>query len=150
MSTVTERVRGRVDVSAATAGVALGDLLVMGAFVAVGRLSHGGSLTEFGALGGAMAPFLLGWLVAAVPARVYDARVWRSPRRAALHVLGAWFVADVVAQLLRLTPYFSGNATLQVALQFGLVSLVFGSLFLGSWRVLLAVVSARLSSTAPA
>jgi len=144
MSTVADRVRGRVDLSVSTAGLLLGDLVAIAAFVVIGEMSHSiDPLANPGIVADTYVPFLVGWLLAAGFAGVYARRFHHSPRRMAVTVLGAWLVADVVGQLLRSTAYFHGDA----ALTFALVAAAVGGLFLVGWRLALVAVTSRLRST---
>lgn len=147
MSTVAERVRGRVDVSAAMLGVALGDAAAIGAFVVAGELRHG--IDPLGSplvVAGTFAPFYIGWLAAAVVGGLYAAPTRTGLRRVALTTTGAWLAADVVGQLLRSTALFRGGA----ALTFAVVAFLVGGALLVGWRLAVAGVSSRLRSTAPA
>lgn len=143
MSTVAERVRGRVDVSLPTLGLAVGDLAAIGLFVVLGEISHGiDPLGSPGVVADTYAPFVIGWLLVAVPAGAYAAAVRTSPGRAAITVAGAWLVADVVAQALRSTAYFHGNG----ALTFAIVAFLVGGTLLVGWRVAVAFLSSRRQS----
>lgn len=140
MSTVAERVRGRVDASLPTLGLAAGDLAAIGLFVVLGEISHGiDPLRSPGVVADTFAPFAIGWLLVAVPAGAYAAAVRTSPKRAGITVVGAWLVADVVAQALRSTAYFHGDG----ALTFAIVAFLVGGVLLVGWRVAVAVVSSR-------
>lgn len=147
MSTVTDRVRGRVDVSLPTLGVAVGDLLAIGTFVVLGELSHGiDPLANPMLVADTFAPFYIAWLVVSLPAGLYAASLRTDPRRMVLLTAGAWLLADAGGQLLRATPYFHGGAALSFA---AVVFFVGGTLLVG-WRAVLAVVSSRRRSTVPA
>lgn len=144
MSTVADRVRGRVDLSVSTAGLLLGDLVAIASFVIIGEINHGiDPLANPGIVVDTYVPFLVGWLLAAGLAGVYARGLHESPRWMAVTVLGAWLVADAVGQLLRSTAYFHGDA----ALTFALVAAAVGSLFLVGWRLALVAVMPRLRST---
>ncbi|HEV7951620.1 MAG TPA: DUF3054 domain-containing protein [Glaciihabitans sp.] len=102
------------------------DLIVVLAFVAIGRASHSepGSLVGF--LGTAwpfVAGLALGWLLA---------RVWRQPLSVGT-AAGIWAVTVVVALMLRL---LSGQG---VALSFAIVTAVTLGVFLIGWRALVAL-----------
>lgn len=140
MSTVTERVRTRVEPSPLTAGLLAGDTLAIGLFVVIGEISHGiDPLANVPLVLDTFAPFYIGWLLVALPAGLYGSGALSSPKRAGLLTLGAWAVADVIGQALRATAYFHGNA----ALTFALVALAFGGLFLVGWRVGFTLVLQR-------
>ena len=83
----------------------------------MGEISHEYPLLSVRVLG-TYAQFLLGWLAVAIPAGVYAADYRRDLTRSTVLVLGAWLGADVVAQGLRSTSVFPGNA----ALTFGIVA----------------------------
>jgi len=140
MSTVTERMRTRVEPSPTTAGLLVGDVIAIGIFVVAGEISHGiDPLAQAPVVLDTFAPFLIGWLVVALPVGLYGASALASPKRAALLTLGAWAVADAIAQGLRESPLFHGNA----ALSFALVAFAVGGVLLTGWRVLLTLVLSR-------
>jgi len=111
-----------------------GDLLAIFAFVLVGTLSHGTLTPQRYA--GVLVPFVVGWVVVAPFAGGYDASVRESSRTAVLYGAVSWLGADVLAQLLRGTPFFPGNADPQ----FFVVALVFGTIALVLARFLTLVV----------
>lgn len=132
MSTVTERVRTRIEPSPLTAGLLVGDTLAVGLFVVLGEISHGiDPLASASLVLDTFAPFYIGWLLVALPAGLYGSEALASPKRAGILTLGAWAVADAIGQGLRATTYFHGNA----ALSFALVALAVGGGFLLVWRV---------------
>lgn len=102
-----------------------GDLLAIFVFVLAGTLSHGSLTAERYA--GVLVPFVVGWIVVAPFAGGYDSRVLESTRAALVYAVASWLGADFLAQLMRGTPFFPGNADPQfflVALAFGAVALV--------------------------
>ncbi|NIB99522.1 DUF3054 domain-containing protein [Halobacterium sp. R2-5] len=102
-----------------------GDLLAISAFVLAGTLSHGSLTAQRYA--GVLLPFVVGWIVVAPFAGGYDTRVLESTRAALLYAVASWLGADFLAQLMRGTPFFPGNADPQfflVALAVGTVALV--------------------------
>ncbi|MCD2199492.1 DUF3054 domain-containing protein [Halobacterium sp. KA-4] len=111
-----------------------GDLLAIFAFVLVGTLSHGSLTAQRYA--GVLVPFVVGWVVVAPFAGGYDASVRESTRAALLYGAASWLGADFLAQLLRGTPFFPGNADLQ----FFVVALVFGTIALTVARFLTLVI----------
>ncbi|SEO10243.1 Protein of unknown function [Halorientalis persicus] len=143
--TALDWVRSRVDPSTATGLFLVGDLLAIAVFVVMGEISHDYPLLSMRVLG-TYAQFLLGWLVVAIPAGVYAADYRRDLTRSTVLVLGAWLGADVVAQGLRSTAVFPGNA----ALTFGIVAFLVGGVLLVAWRLTFAVVTSRRQSTVPA
>jgi hypothetical protein len=133
MSTAAERVRARVDPSLATAGLFVGDLLAMGTFIVVGEISHGiDPVANPVYVAGTFAPFLIGWLLFAIPTGVYSASGRADIKRAVAGTVLAWTGAVIVAQALRATALFHGNA----ALTFAAVSLVVGGTFVLGWRAI--------------
>ena len=138
--------QGRVTVASWTAGLAIGDGLVLAAFVLVGGIfGHDwGLMTYLGRLAGSATPFLLGWYLAALIGGLYTPEATASVRNALLWSVPAWLVAVFVAQALRSTEFFPGNAPLS----FILVSLLFGGLFVLGWRVLATVALGFLRAEA--
>lgn len=143
--TALDWVRSRVDPSTTTALFLVGDLLAIAVFVVMGEINHDYSLLSARVLG-TYAEFLLGWLVVALPAGVYASDYRRDLTRSMALVLVAWLGADVVAQGLRSTAIFPGNA----ALTFGIVAFLVGGILLVVWRLTVALVTSRRQSTAPA
>jgi hypothetical protein len=85
-------------------------------------------------------------LVVSVPVGVYATDYRTDLRRSTVLVLGAWLGADVVAQGVRATPNFPGNASVT----FGIVAFLVGGVLLIVWRLTLALVTSQRQSTAPA
>ena len=109
-----------------------GDALVISLFVTAGSLSHGISpLSEPLAVAETVAPFLIGWFVAAPLVRAHERDAVATPARAARLAAGAWLGAANVGLLLRGSPYFSGGTTWP----FPLVITGVGLLSLVGWRV---------------
>jgi hypothetical protein len=143
---------GRVDSTPWTLGLLAGDVAVIVAFVVVGELSHG--IDPLAAAGyvvvNTLSPFLLGWFLVAIPAGLY-ANTDESVTRVGLRTAGAWLLADVVAQLVRMTPYIAGGNRLWAVAVFGLVSFAVGGTLLVTWRVGATLVRRRRRrSTVPA
>lgn len=110
MATSTAGSRGRIDTSATTLGLVVGDLLLIGAFLFAGVVNHGGApLEQVGAFAGVAIPFYVGWLLAFPVAGVYAARTRRSPRTTVTRVVGAWVGAVLVGLALRATAFFPGG-----------------------------------------
>lgn len=128
-------VAGRVERSATTAWLALGDAVVIVAFLALGAMRHNVSpLTTPLRFADTVAPFLLGWAIAAPLVGAYARRARRSVRAGAGLAVVAWLAADLIGSALRATPYFHGDAPLSfVAVTFGV-----GALFLAVWRAAIA------------
>lgn len=134
MVPVVDWVRPRVDPEPLTALVALVDLALIGVFVVVGEISHNvDPIASPWLVADTYTPFLLGWVAALIPGGLYapDAR---SPSRAAGATAIVWVVAAGIAQLLRATSLFHGNA----APVFFAVSVAVGLTLLVPWRVTLA------------
>lgn len=131
MSTSTS-LRARVDPSASTAGLLVGDVLALGAFVFIGQ-QFGHSMrplaNPFGYLE-ALFPFVLAWVAVAVLGGLYTADARTSLRRGLGWTLLAWLVALPVAHGVRVLV--SGST----ALSFVVVSAVVGGAFLLGWRAL--------------
>ncbi|MFB6082798.1 MAG: DUF3054 domain-containing protein [Halorientalis sp.] len=142
--TAIDWIRSRVDPSAATALCLAGDLLAIAVFVVMGEISHGYGLANAARIAGTYAQFLLGWLVVATPAGVYATDYRRELTRSMPLLLGAWLGADAVAQALRATPIFPGDA----ALTFAVVAFLVGGVLLVVWRLTLALITSRRPSTA--
>jgi hypothetical protein len=150
MNMVTEWLGDRVDASRATAGLFAGDIAAITLFVVVGEISHG---VDPIALAGyvvtnTLSPFVVGWLLVAIPAGMYGAATREPTSRVALRTAGAWFVADVIAQAIRMTPYIQGGASLRSSVVFGLVTFAVGGGLLVAWRVGTTLVRSRQRSTA--
>ncbi|MFB6166594.1 MAG: DUF3054 domain-containing protein [Haloarculaceae archaeon] len=132
MSTVTDTVRARVEVSPTSVVLLAGDLLAIALFVLIGEIDHGNRpFANPGLAFGTYAPFLIGWLLVAVVAGMYGPLARSSLRRAVAMTLGTWFLADLVGQALRSTAYFHGGTEIS----FFIVSFLFAGLFLTIWRV---------------
>ncbi|MFC7154993.1 DUF3054 domain-containing protein [Halomarina halobia] len=137
MSTTTAALRGRIDASPTTLGLAAGDLLLIGTFALLGVVSHGGrdfALSNPGYVLATALPFLVGWLLVAPAVGLYGVR--ESSRTAAVYTVIAWSGAAVVGQALRATALFHGD----FAVTFFFVSLGVGFALLVPWRVAVSVV----------
>ncbi|MFB6124910.1 MAG: DUF3054 domain-containing protein [Halanaeroarchaeum sp.] len=110
-----------------------GDLFVIAVFVAIGELAHGSNpLAVLVAFAQTAVTFGVGWVVVAPLVGAYRSETLSDRWLAIGFPVLAWVGADAIAQLLRSTRYFEGNA----ALSFYLVALAFGGLLLGAWRAL--------------
>ncbi|MEA5387300.1 DUF3054 domain-containing protein [Haloarculaceae archaeon H-GB11] len=135
MSTQTGVLARRVDVAPTTLLVAVGDLFFIGLFVLLGELSHGVEpLSQPLLVLDTYVPFLIGWLLTSILGGMYTRDAWRTPKRAVSLTLPAWIGADLVAQSLRATSLFHGDA----AVTFFLVAAAVGGFFLTGWRVAVA------------
>ncbi|MFC7136986.1 DUF3054 domain-containing protein [Halobaculum litoreum] len=124
----------RVDTAALP--LAVGDLLVIVAFIYAGTLQHGtvpfplAGVGDVVALLAVAAPFLVGWAVAAPLVGAYSAGAAESAKASVPLAVRSWVPAAVVGLLLRATPYVDGG----VAPTFAGVILVVGAVSLGLWR----------------
>ncbi|MFB6309059.1 MAG: DUF3054 domain-containing protein [Haloarculaceae archaeon] len=140
MSDALSVVRTRVDPSPRTAGVAVGDVVAILTFVVIGEYTHGvDPLANLGRVAGVALPFLLGWGTVALAGSLYTDDATASVRRALSWTVPAWITAVVVAQLLRGTALFPGEASLL----FALVSTGIGGTAVVGWRVLVTVIGTR-------
>lgn len=133
---VASSLRRRVEPTPSMALLAVGDVLAILTFVVVGEISHGiDPLAQPGRVVGTLAPFLIGLALTTISGGLYTADAIRSPRRAVSLVVPAWIAAVVVAQLLRATAVFPGDA----ALTFAVVSTLVGGTLLVVWRLVASV-----------
>jgi hypothetical protein len=115
--------------------LALGDLLVVAALFSAGTVHHNGLafvLANPGYLAGTIAPFLIGWVVAAPLLGAYAPGAAESAKAAVPLALRSWVVAVAIAMGIRATPFVSGG----VQPSFVLVSLLVGLVGLAIWRTL--------------
>jgi len=98
-----------------TAGLplAVGDLLAILSVLTFGMVQHG-SMFDRGAIDighavGVYAPFVIGWLVAAVAIGAYSAGAGESAKAAIPLGLRAWVVAALIGFGLRATAIFPGG-----------------------------------------
>jgi len=122
----------RIDLSSKTAALAAGDIGAILLFVAVGEYTHGyNPLVDVGRVAGTLAPFLIGWLAVAVFAGLYDSDAPGTLVSSIPVTLLSWVGAVYIAQVLRATAVFHGDA----ALTFAIVSVLVGGVLLCLWRV---------------
>ncbi len=136
MSTTTRF--GRVDRSATSLAVAVGDAALIGLFVLAGELSHytvDFLLANPDRIVGTALPFYIGWAVAAPALGAYSRAARETPLRAALIAGGAWIVAALIGQGLRSTAVFPGG----FAVTFVFVSIGVGLVLLVPWRTVISV-----------
>lgn len=128
----------RVESGSLTALLAVGDFTAIGVFVAAGLVSHGYSdlPAHAGRFVGTFVPFAVGWILVAVAGNLYTHESVGTVRKTVVRTLLAWGLGVVVAQALRSTSVFPGNA----AVTFALVAFAVGGVLLVTWRVLVAVV----------
>ena len=100
--------------------VAVGDFLVVSVLIFYGVLHHYvtdpgasgilGTLPPAGYVVAVIAPFLVGWAVAAVLAGAYTRAALASPLAAVVNGVGTWVLAALIGSALRATPIFPGGA----------------------------------------
>jgi hypothetical protein len=121
----------RLDAGAAP--LAVGDVLAIVLVLTAGTVHHNGVAFVSANplyLAGVLAPFLVGWLVAAPLLGAYSPGAAESAKAALPLAVRSWVVADLVGVGLRATPVFSGG----FALTFLAVSLVTGLVAIVAWR----------------
>jgi len=137
MSNVEGFLGRRVARSPGTVRLALGDLLVILGFLIMGELRHGINPVESPlVVADTAAPFLAGWVVAALAVGAYAPGATRSVRTAVVRVGGSWVLAAGIGLALRATPYFHGDSPLS----FALVVTGIGVAFLAAWRATVAAL----------
>jgi FtsH-binding integral membrane protein len=137
VSTVGER---RIELSSTTALLAVGDVLAIALFVTAGEFTHGiNPFLNPGRAAGTLAPFLVGWVLVAGLGGLYARDSISSITGALGRTFLAWTLAVGVAQALRATAVFHGNA----ALTFALVSIGVGGVLLCGWRGMAALLLGR-------
>lgn len=128
----------RVDAGALP--LALGDVLVILAFIYAGSLRHEsvafppagvGDLTTLLLIA---APFLVGWAIAAPLVGAYSAGALESAKASVPLTIRSWIPAAILGLVIRATPWVEGG----VQAVFALVMLVVGTVCLGVWRVVAA------------
>ncbi|WP_435066528.1 DUF3054 domain-containing protein [Haloplanus sp. C73] len=115
--------------------MAVGDLLVIAVLFSAGTVRHNtvAFLTANPAyLAEAVAPFLVGWILAAPVLGAYAPGAAESSKAAVPLALRSWLVADAIALGIRATPWVHGG----VQLTFVAVSLGVGLVGLAVWRTI--------------
>ncbi len=124
--------RSRIDTSAVSPALVVGDLLAILAFVVVGEISHGINPVKMPVrTAGTFVPFAIGWLVVGSLVGGYRRGIGSSPLRTVGLTTLSWLFSDVAAQALRNTTFFHGSASLS----FFVVSFIAGTVFLLAWRL---------------
>lgn len=91
--------------------LAAGDVVVVSAVLVAGLLRHNQNPVSYpGYAAVVLAPFLLGWAVAAVLLGTYTVDARGSPLEAVVSGVGTWLLAALLGAALRATPYLPGNA----------------------------------------
>ncbi|MFP8958950.1 DUF3054 domain-containing protein [Natrialbaceae archaeon A-CW3] len=125
-----------------TAAILLGDALIVIAFIGVGLLSHSIEPWVYpDHLLRTSMPFLLAWLVVAPILGLFDPRTLSSYRRTLGLITLGWIAASILGGLIRATSYFPGGAPID----FILVNIGFGLLFVLPWRLLVTALVRRRS-----
>ena len=117
---------GRVDTAALP--LAVGDLVAILGVLTIGMIQH----STFGPsrAAGVYAPFLIGWVAAAVLIGAYSAGAAESAKAAIPLGIRAWVLAALVGFGLRWTAVFPGD----LALPFVLITLLLTGVLLGGLR----------------
>jgi len=112
--------------------VLVGDILCIALFATLGAIQHpeGGSLLA--RIPEIAAPFVVGWLLVGLVLGTFRADGFADTRTAVVRAALTWLGTDLFAQALRGTSVVPGGADPA----FFIVALLFGGLFLVSWRVL--------------
>jgi hypothetical protein len=130
---VRSLVHSRMPATRTALTLLLGDLIALFGFVAVGQYKHGYLFWEYPTRTVlVLAPIICSWLVVGPIAGVASDTALRDYRGAILRIVPAWVVVAILSGLLRKTSLVPGYAPPS----FFVVSVVFGLLFLGGWRVL--------------
>jgi hypothetical protein len=115
--------------------LAVGDLLVVAVLFGWGTVHHNGLgfvVSNPGYLAGTIAPFVIGWVIAAPLLGAYAPGAAESSKAAVPLALRSWLLADAIALGLRATPLVRGG----VQWTFVAVSLGVGLVGLALWRTL--------------
>jgi len=123
----------RIDGRAAP--LAVGDLLVIAVLFSWGVVRHNGLeyvMSNPDYLAVTIAPFLIGWVIAAPLLGAYAPGAAESAKAAVPLALRSWLLADAIALGIRATPFVAGG----VQLSFVLISLGVGLVGLALWRTL--------------
>ncbi|WP_128477977.1 DUF3054 domain-containing protein [Halorussus pelagicus] len=135
MSNADGLARSRFDRSLATAGIALGDLLVLSAFLTVGSINHGvDPIASPGYVAETIAPFLVGWVVAALVSGAYAPDATRTVGTAVVRAVTTWIPAAAIGLTLRSTDFFHGSSPVT----FIIVISIVGTVCFSAWRGLVA------------
>lgn len=114
------------------------DLLGMLAMLWIGELRHGNDpvVSPFLYLD-TLAPFLIGWIIAAYLLSAYSTATLDSYRAAIGYAVVAWFVGNTIGQALRASDFFHGGTELS----FFLVMFGFVGVALTAGRVIVITVT---------
>jgi hypothetical protein len=132
MGTTSAALRGRIDLSSTSLGLAIGDAILIGLFIVSGEIRHGvDPITQTGVVIDTALPFYIGWIIASLALGAYSRAARETLKRAALTAVGTWIVAALIGQGLRATSLFHGG----FEIAFVLVSIGVGLVLLVPWRV---------------
>lgn len=129
----------RIELSATSAALFVGDLAAIAAFVVAGEFRHFAADQALARAPETLLPFLVGWLLVAPVAGAYARGVGARLRPSVLTVAAAWVGAALIGQALRATRYVSGGFDPV----FVAVSLLVGAALLVAWRIAAAYALAR-------
>lgn len=130
----TRTLAPRPEFSPTTVGLLVGDVVLITLFVVLGELQHYDPELVPVRTPGTLAPFLIGWVLAALLAGVYARTVRGDVRTAVGRTALAWLGAVAVGQSLRATVLFPGDASPA----FVAVSVAVGLALLLPWRAVAA------------
>lgn len=118
--------------------VAVGDVVAIAAFVIPGEIQHGFPPLEYPVRTlDTFAPFLLGWIVAALLGGLYTSDALKNSRRILSWTVPAWVFALLVGHGLRATPLFHGGTSPI----FFLVTLAVGGSVGIAWRLVVGALT---------
>lgn len=135
---------GDVEGTGRTLALGVGDVLVVVAVLTAGMLRHGvDPMTERTHAVAVIAPFLVGWLLAAPILGAYARTTLSSTRATVWAGAVAWLVATLVGVSFRATPAFPGTVTGL----FAFVMIGFGLLGIVAWRLAFALFAPATASS---
>ncbi|WP_276300920.1 DUF3054 domain-containing protein [Halorussus lipolyticus] len=135
MSNAEGLLGSRVSRSPSTAVLAVGDLFVLVSFLVLGELRHDVNPVESPlVVADTIAPFLLGWVIAALAVGAYAPDATQTVKTAIVRVASTWVLAAIIGLALRATSLFHGDSPLS----FALVVTGIGLVFFSAWRGLVA------------
>jgi hypothetical protein len=117
------------------APLAIGDVLALAVVFSGGTIHHNGIAyvaSNPGYLAATIAPFLIGWAIAAPLLGAYSPGAAESAKAAVPLALRSWLLADAIALGIRATPFVHGG----VQLSFVVISIGAGLVGLAIWRTL--------------
>jgi hypothetical protein len=125
-------VQNRLPTTRTALTLLLGDVVALFGFVAVGQYKHGYLFWEYPRRTVLiLAPILCGWLAVGPITGAVAETTLENYHTAVLRIVPAWILVAILSGLVRRTSLVPGYAPPS----FFLVSIVFGLLFLGCWRV---------------